>query len=292
MSAIVYYLSFPFIFVISRLPFPIFYFFSDVICFLLYKVFKYRLKVVRSNLKFVFPHFSSNKILQIEKKFYSHFSDLLLEIIKSMGMNRNEMLSRFKLKNIEVLKAFENQKSSVFLICGHYSSWEWMMSLGYHIKHNGYGIYRPIRNPYFNSLINRIRSRHNAYMIPQSKALEIIKQKENRNELGIYGFASDQSPRPKPLTYWRKFLGAYVPVYNGAERLATELNIPIVFSKIKRIKRGFYEVEFKLLTDDPKSMKKNQITDIFTEWLEAQIMEDPSQYFWTHNRFKYAKKAV
>jgi KDO2-lipid IV(A) lauroyltransferase len=129
-------------------------------------------------------------------------------------------------------------------------------------------------------------------MIPQSKALEIIKQKENRNELGIYGFASDQSPRPKPLTYWRKFLGAYVPVYNGAERLATELNIPIVFSKIKRIKRGFYEVEFKLLTDDPKSMKKNQITDIFTEWLEAQIMEDPSQYFWTHNRFKYAKKAV
>ena len=119
-----------------------------------------------------------------------------------------------------------------------------------------------------------------------------LKQKENRNELGIYGFASDQSPRPKPLTYWRKFLGAYVPVYNGAERLATELNIPIIFSKIKRIKRGFYEVEFKLLTDDPKSMKKNQITDIFTEWLEAQVMEDPSQYFWTHNRFKYAKKAV
>ena len=39
-------------------------------------------------------------------------------------------------------------------------------------------------------------------------------------------------------------------------------------------------------------MKNNQITDIFTEWLEDQIMEDPSQYFWTHKRFKYAKKAV
>jgi KDO2-lipid IV(A) lauroyltransferase len=176
-------------------------------------------------------------------------------------------------------------------MCGHYASWEWMMSLGYHIKHCGYGIYRPISNPYFDSLINRIRSRHNAYMIPQKKASKIIRQKEQEKELGIYGFASDQSPRPTSLTYWRNFLGVNVPVYTGAERLASELNIPVVFSKISRYKRGFYEVEFRVLASDPKSMKKNTITDIFTEWLESQIKEDPGQYFWTHKRFKYAKKA-
>ena len=290
MNAIIYYLSYPILFIISRLPFPLFYFLSDIICFILYRVIGYRKSVVRSNLKMAFPKYSLKKLSQIEKDFYTHLCDLFLEIIKSMGMNKDQMIQRFQVKNIELLKGFEKEKRSIFLVCGHYSSWEWMMSLGYHIEHKGYGIYRPIRNPYFNALVNQIRSKHNAYMIPQKSAIEIIKKKELKRELGIYGFASDQSPRPKSLTYWRNFLGIYVPVYNGAETLATELNIPVIFSEIKRLKRGYYSVEFHLLTSDPKSMKKNEITDVFTELLEAQIQEEPSQYFWIHKRFKYAKK--
>jgi len=291
-NAVVYYLSFPLLWIISRLPFSLFYYFSDLVCFLLYKIVGYRKSVVRSNLKRAFPKMQPDQLQSIEKQFYSHLCDLFLEIIKSMGMRKEEMLERFQVKNIEVLKTFEQQNRSIFLICGHYASWEWMMSLGYHIKHKGYGIYRPISNPYFDALIKRIRSRHDAYMIPQKQSVSIIKNKEAAGELGIYGFASDQSPRPKPLTYWRSFLGVHVPVYTGAERLAVELDIPVVFAKIKRVKRGFYEVEFKTLTDQPKSMKKNEITALFTTWLEAQIKEDPSQYFWTHKRFKYAKITV
>lgn len=278
--------------IISRLPFPVFYRFSDLVCFILYRLIGYRKTVVQGNLKIAFPDLAPTELLQIEKKFYTHLCDLFLEIIKSMGMRKEEMLKRFQVKNIEVLKTFEEQNRSIFLVCGHYASWEWMMSLGYHIKHKGYGIYRPISNPYFDALIKRIRSRHDAYMIPQKESVSIIKNKEDSGELGIYGFASDQSPRPKPLTYWRSFLGVHVPVYNGAERLAIELDVPVVFAKIKRVKRGYYELEFKTLTDQPKSLKKNEITDLFTEWLEAQIKEDPSQYFWTHKRFKYAKKEV
>lgn len=292
MNALIYYLSFPLLWIISRLPFAVFYLLSDVVCFILYRLIGYRKTVVQGNLKIAFPDLAPTELLQIEKKFYTHLCDLFLEIIKSMGMRKEEMLQRFQVKNIEVLKTFEEQNRSIFLVCGHYASWEWMMSLGYHIKHKGYGIYRPISNPYFDALIKRIRSRHDAYIIPQKESVSIIKNKEDSGELGIYGFASDQSPRPKPLTYWRSFLGVHVPVYNGAERLAIELDVPVVFAKIKRVKRGYYELEFKTLTDQPKSLKKNEITDLFTEWLEAQIKEDPSQYFWTHKRFKYAKKEV
>jgi len=84
-------------------------------------------------------------------------------------------------------------------------------------------------------------------------------------------------------------MGIKVPVYTGSERLARELNIPLVFGKIKRVKRGYYELEFKLITDQPKTTAVNEITDIYTEWLEEQIKEDPTQYFWTHKRFKHAK---
>ena len=289
MNALVYYLTFPILFVVSRLPFPLFYQLSDFISFLIYRVFGYRKAVVRSNLKHAFPELKEAEYRIIEKKFYRHLCDLFLEIIKSMGMSKDQMLKRFKVKNIEVLTQFEKQNRSAFLLCGHYASWEWMMSLGYHMNHLGYGIYRPIKNPYFDNLIKEIRSRHDAYMIPQKTAAELIRQKEKKNERGVYGFASDQSPRPTPKSYWRPFMGINVPVYTGAERLARELNIPLVFGKIKRVKRGYYELEFKLITDQPKTTAVNEITDIYTEWLEEQIKEDPTQYFWTHKRFKHAK---
>ena len=289
MNALVYYLTFPILYVVSRLPFPLFYLLSDFICFLLYRVFGYRKAVVRSNLKHAFPELKEKERRVIEKKFYRHLCDLLLEIIKSMGMSKDQMLKRFKVKNIEVLTQFEKQNRSAFLLCGHYASWEWMMSLGYHMNQLGYGIYRPIKNPYFDNLIKEIRSRHDAFMIPQKTSAETIRQKENKNERGVYGFASDQSPRPTPKSYWRPFMGINVPVYTGAERLARELNIPLVFGKIKRVKRGYYELEFKLITDQPMTTAVNEITDIYTEWLEEQIKEDPTQYFWTHKRFKYAK---
>ncbi|MDC1216748.1 MAG: lysophospholipid acyltransferase family protein [Flavobacteriales bacterium] len=291
MNAFIFYLTFPLLFLISRLPFPIFYKLSDLICFLLYRVFGYRKKVVRSNLKLSFPEYSRKELSLIEGRFYSHLCDLFLEIIKSMGMSKKEMIKRFHVKNIEVLTQFEEKNRSVFLMCGHYSSWEWMMSLGYHMNHKGYGIYTPIRNPYFDNLIRKIRSRHDAYMISQRTAAFNIKRMEDSNQRGVFGFASDQSPRAKPQNYWRSFMGVEVPVYTGAERLARELNIPIVFAKINRVKRGFYEVEFKLLTDSPKKLMSNVITDTFTEWLEEQIRKDPSQYFWTHKRFKYAKSS-
>jgi KDO2-lipid IV(A) lauroyltransferase len=127
-------------------------------------------------------------------------------------------------------------------------------------------------------------------MIPIQTAISIITAKEQNNERGVYGFASDQSPRPKPLSYWRSFMGIEVPVYTGAERLARSLNIPVLFGKINRVKRGFYEVEFKVISDQSASTKEYFITDTFTTWLEEQITADPSQYLWTHKRFKYARK--
>jgi KDO2-lipid IV(A) lauroyltransferase len=262
---------------------------SNFICFLVYRVFGYRKSVVRSNLKLTFPKLQETEYRVIEKKFYRHLCDLFLEIIKSMGMSKDQMLKRFKVKNIEVLTQFEKENRSAFLLCGHYASWEWMMSLGYHMKHLGYGIYRPIKNPYFDSLIEEIRSRHDAYMIPQKKAADIIREKEKKNERCVYGFASDQAPSPTAKSYWRPFMGIKVPVHTGAERLARELDIPLVFGKIKRVKRGYYELEFKLIADQPKTTAVNEITDIYIEWLEQQIKEDPTQYFWTHKRFKHTK---
>ncbi len=290
MNAFIYIISYPFLYLISKLPFRSLYLLSDAVRILVFNFLGYRKQVIINNLKLALPHLTDKERNTIKKSFQRHFCDLFLEIIKSMGMSKKEMLKRFQIKNIEVLTQFEKQNRSAFIICGHYASWEWMMSLGYNMKHVGYGLYKPIGNPYFDKLIKKIRSKHNAYMIPIQTAISIITAKEQNNERGVYGFASDQSPRPKPLSYWRTFMGIEVPVYTGAERLARSLNIPVLFGKINRVKRGFYEVEFKVISDQSASTKEYFITDTFTTWLEEQITADPSQYLWTHKRFKYARK--
>ena len=63
-----------------------------------------------------------------------------------------------------------------------------------------------------------------------------------------------------------KFLGKRVPAYSGAESLSRDLNIPVVFSKINRIKRGYYNVEFKVISNFPKNTKKNMITNTYTNY--------------------------
>ena len=289
MQLLVFLLVYPLLKLVSILPFPLFYKLSDGICFLLYHVFGYRKKVIRKNIRLCFPEYSSAEVNALVKAFYKHMCDCFLEMIKSMGMSEKSMRKRFRFLNIDDLLQFERNGQSVFVMIGHYSCWEWMLSLGYYMKNPFYGIYTPIRNPYFNKLIQRIRKKHKAFVLSRYKTVETIKKRENKKHRALYGFASDQSPKPKPKTYWRTFMGVQVPVFNGAERLARKFEIPIVYAYINRVKRGFYEVEFKVLSRAPHLEKPNYITDTFTEWVEHQIRKDPTQYLWSHDRFKYAK---
>ena len=291
MQLLIFIAVYPLLFLISRLSFPLLYALSDGISLLNFRFLKYRIKVIRKNIELAFPEKNAQEVEDIIRAYYTHMSDVFLEMIKSIGMGEKSMRKRFIPKNIEALTQFYDQKRGAIIICGHYSSWEWMMSLGYHMKAPGYGIYTPLENSYFDRLVRRIRKKHNAFLISRYEVKRTLEQHFNNKIYGVYGFASDQSPRPRPKTYWRTFLGVPVPVFTGAEDLAKKYNLGIVFADIQRIKRGYYEVYFRLLTDDPNATAPREITDTFTDWLETQIRTDPNQYLWSHNRFKHRHKA-
>ena len=291
MQRTIYFLSYPIIYLIASIPFSVLYIFSDFLRWIVYHIIGYRKKIVRFNLRKAFPDKSDEDLKWIEKRFYKHFCDITLEAFKSFKMSSSEMQKRMIFKNMEILTQFEKENRSAIIMCGHYSSWEWMLSVGYHMQSTGYGIYTPIMNPYFNELIIKIRKIHQAELLSRYGAIESIKKRHQEGEIAVYGFASDQSPRPKPKSYWRTFLGVKVPVFVGAELVAKEFDFGVVYAKINRVKRGFYEVDFELITDTPKETRLNEITDTFTEWLEQDVYCDPTQYLWTHNRFKHADKA-
>jgi KDO2-lipid IV(A) lauroyltransferase len=242
--------------------------------------------MVRKNLRLVFPDKSIEEIKKIEKDFYRHFADITIESIKAFGMNENQMRNRYKYVNIELIKNIQKKKKNIIIICGHYSNFEWLLSIGYNLKGNGYGIFTPMTNKYFNSLFKRIRMKHKAYMISRYKVKDFMTT-INPKKHYLFGFAADQSPRKLGKSYINYFLGHKVPIFTGAERFSKDYDLSVVFADITRIKRGYYKTKFIEIIDQNDS--KYSITDQFLKLLENQIFRDPSQYFWSHNRFKHLR---
>ena len=284
MQLLTYLIFYPLIKVISIQPFCVVYRISDFINFLLYKVFKYRLKTVRRNLKLVFPNKTDIELREIEKGFYKHFSDITIESIKAYGMSENQMMKRYTYENIDVLRKIQKKKKNIILLCGHYSNFEWLLSIGYNTKGNGYGIYTPMTNKYFDRLFKKIRKKHKASLVSRYKIKEFMSSLDN-NKYYLFGFAADQSPRKIGKSYINKFFGHKVPIFTGAERFARDYNLSVVFADITRVKRGYYRTKFIEIHD--KKDSKYSITDQFIKLLEEQVYRDPNQYFWSHNRFKH-----
>lgn len=269
------------------LPFPVFYLVSDGVCFLTYRVIGYRKKTVRENLALALPHLSETERRNIEKKFYSHLCDMFLEMIKTLSISQKEIEKRFTFSNLDVYLELEKKNKSVAVLCAHYASYEWVISMNYYIHHKGYGIYKKIANPYFDKLVKKIRSKFKAELITTKETIATIANNYTNGELSLYGFASDQSPKKNAAYHWAPFMGHEVPVHTGAEMLAKRFDMNVIFLRTKKIKRGYYEASFEVLSDDVKSVPNYEITDRFLQLVEQQILEAPEYYLWTHKRWKY-----
>ncbi|RZK11798.1 MAG: lipid A biosynthesis acyltransferase [Flavobacterium sp.] len=290
MQLLAFLLIYPILWCISILPFPIFYKLSDVVCFFVYRVFGYRKKTVRQNLAMTLPHLSDKERLEVEKKFFSHMCDMFLEMIKTMTISDKEINRRFVITNIELLSEYEAKGKSVVLMCAHYGSWEWLINIAKKINFRSIAIYKRIGNKYFDKLIRDIRSRLNAELVETKKAVELMEYNAARGIKAFYGFASDQSPQLGRAKYWDDFMGYEVPVYTGAEMLAKRLDMNMVFVKVRKVKRGFYEATIMPLAENVRQYPDYEITSMFLREVEKQILEQPEYYFWTHKRWKHVGK--
>jgi KDO2-lipid IV(A) lauroyltransferase len=271
------------------MPFRLLYLFSDFVYFIVYYIIGYRKNTVRKNIALALPHLSFNEQLIIEKKFYHHMCDMFLEMIKTMTISKEEIGRRFVFTNLDVYKELEKKQKSVALMCAHYASYEWVISMNHYIAYKGFGIYKKIANPYFDKLVRNIRSKFKATLITTKETIPTIINNTKNNVLGIYGFASDQSPRIDSAYHWKKFMGIEVPVHTGAEMLAKRYDMNVVFLKVKKVKRGYYEATLEVLSENTMEVPNYELTDRFLELVEQQIYEAPEFYLWTHKRWKHKR---
>ncbi len=273
---------------LSILPFPLLYLLSDALYFLAFYVIGYRKKVVYTNLRNSFPNYTEKQIDLIAKKFYSHLIDVFLETFKMLTISKNGLKKHGKYLNLEIMDEIIKQKKSFIILTGHIGNWEWLPTI-WHFegKADIVGIYHKLSSPFFEDFTKKMRERFGIQMITMENTLRGMLA--NKNKITGTGFISDQTPSGDNA-YWINFLNQDTPVFTGAEKIAKKFNYPVVFCKVLKPKRGYYEIELEILTMEPNSTPENYIIDSFNKKLEENIIEQPEIWLWSHKRWKHKRK--
>ncbi|MBN1251393.1 MAG: hypothetical protein JXR51_00385 [Bacteroidales bacterium] len=291
MQLIGYYLFRLTVLIFKTIPFPVLYFFSDLIFVVFYYLTGYRKKVVLGNLKKSFPNLSNKEIKKISKQSYKNLSDITLESLKGFSLSKNELVKRYKVLNAEVLDKYYKKGKSVIAVGSHYANWEWgVLCLSLQFKHSSIGFYKPITNKYIDSYIRKSRAAWGMNLASIKRTNQVFE--ENKEKASLYFMVADQSPSNIVSAYWFDFLNQDTACLHGPENYAKQYNLPVIYAKVKREKRGFYTVEIIELFENSANKEDSEITRKFMGVLEKIIKENPSDWLWTHKRWKKNRSEI
>ncbi|RYD74433.1 MAG: lauroyl acyltransferase [Sphingobacteriales bacterium] len=273
------------LFSFSRLRFPVIYAFSDLLYFVFFYVLKYRKKVVEENLKNAFPEKSDNERYFLMKQFYKHLSDITLETLKALTISKTELQKRCKIADSEGARKYFSDTNGAIVFTAHTGNWEWGgLIFGLETKNRPVQVvYLKIKNLEFNELMKDLRSRFGN----QTVHMEKVFRESLKNRQLVSCFLADQTPQRHQIGYWADFLNQKTPFFNGAEKMAQKLKQNVYFVNIRKVKRGFYELDIDVITDNPAETAPNQIISTYTKMLEQAIRNQPYNWLWSHRRWKH-----
>ncbi len=278
---------------LSRLSLRTHYRFADYLLYpALFYVVRYRRRLVEKNLRLSFPEKTEAERREIEKKFYHHLADITVECIYGYGISAEEMAERVRFSPHEETVRLINQYGSVIVMLAHLGNWEWLADYNQHLVPEGIeqaNIYRQQTNASMDKTIAAIRSKRGGILIEKRKILRqmLLLRKEEKKML--FGLISDQKPRPEVCHYWTEFLHQETGFLDGGEVLGKKFGYPVLYAHIRCPKRGYYDIEFKMLSEHPAETAENEITRLYAEYLEQNILEQPEIWLWTHNRWKWSR---
>lgn len=279
-----YYLVYGLLYLISLLPFFILYRISELVFLLMYHLFGYRKKVVMYNLAIAFPDKSIAERKAIARKFYLNLIDTFIETIKMISMRKTQFEDRCKMDFKEINKLISSGKSIQFH-SGHQMNWEyvnWIVAKNITIP--WIGIYQPISNKAINKIFYDLRAKYGTKLVA-TREFKSVMHSLFINQFAI-GLAADQNTSPA-TGYWQYFFSKPAPFIMGPEKGAIKNNTAVVFVKMVKIKRGYYEYVSKVILENSADTQVGEITRLYRDFLEETINEHPDNYLWTHRRWRH-----
>ena len=276
----------------SLLPFPILFFLADLVCPVVHHIVRYRLRVVRENLRSAFPDKTDKELRTIEDKFYHQLCDVFVEVVKQGHMSKAETMRHMEFSGLEnIRQCFEEGAPYVFVMLGHYGNWEWISSLQYWLPDiHCSQIYHKLYDNASDRLFLRLREKYGGECVEMKTTLRHLLQMRRQHAKIVVGFIADQQPKMSAIHYFTPFLGHDTAVFTGAEQLAQRLGARLVFGHVTRTRRGYYHCHMEHMPISEAAEGEYPLTDLYMQLLEADIRQVPELWLWTHKRWSRTRE--
>lgn len=275
------------LYLISRLPLKVLYVFSDLFFFINHYFIGYRKKVITENLVKSFPQKSMQEIAVIRKNFYRNFFDYLAETVKSFTMSETEARVRMQHINQHHFHDTKAEGKNVILMAGHVFNWEWMNALASLTpQSHTHPVYRKVNSNFWENEMKKVRNNFGNEAIEAKEVIMKIFRTPNDGD-SIFLFVADQTPHVAHVNYGLEFLNQRTPAFIGYDKLATRLDMAVIYCEMKKVKRGYYQVNYYRIYPDGERFVENEVVRKFHKHLENTINKYPDNYLWSHRKWKY-----
>ncbi len=276
---------------LSLLPLSLLYALGWPCYLLLYHVAGYRKAVVFQNLRQAFPEKSEKEITVLAQKYFRQLTDVALEIVKTPGMDADELRRRVQVSNGELVERYTRRsRDPVIVLAIHQGNWEWMLhgntaALGISMD----PVYKPLHDAAADAVMLETRNRFGSRPLAMADAARDILRR--RREFRLFVMVADQSPTSDERGYWTQFFHRDARFYLGAESIAQATGFPVVFAQCRRLSTGHYEMIYREVAEPPYEKGSHAITERYIGIAEEAIRAEPESWLWSNRRWKRARPA-
>lgn len=268
---------------LAWLPKRILFVFADVFYLLACYVIQYRKAVIYTNLARSFPEKNYGEVKEMARQYYRFFADIFFENLYLLGTSAKKMKKMISVENAALLQKYSDEGKSVVVMLGHYGNWEYFSALFTFFDYDFKIAYKEQKGA-FDLLMQKIRQHFRAgQIIPMQHLLKYMLT--HRNEQHVYVFIADQAPPLSP-TGWTTFLNQETQFFNGAEKAAAHLDLPVVYVEFLRKGRCRYHYVFTSICERAGGLPEHEVTHQFAALLEESIRRHPQYWLWSHKRWK------
>lgn len=275
-------LYYPIFKALGKLPPFVVYSLARVGGFVLFQLLGYRKSIIQKQIQNAFPRLTTEKRVEIFKGFKTNFEEVMLETIFLFGKSSAFFAKRVQFSGSSELKEALKQKSQI-IICGHVANWEWgcLIQEFSELKSPVYVAYHPLKNTKIDAVVKQSRERFGATLIPMKHmARKIV---EHKNNHAVFILIADQCPANLVGVSWQQFLNQDTPFIAGPEKLAQKFDLGVFYGDAKRVKKGHYHYNLE-------EISPSNCTQEFAQKLEKSIGKNPSDWLWSHRRWKRTRQ--
>ena len=257
---------------------------SDLGCFLGKKfgpIFRSK-EIIKNNLKKFDSTLTPEKLDNISTEMWGNYGRILSEYPFISNFRKGDLDKYIKIENIEILEEIKKGQPVIF-VSAHFSNFELMAMTIEKAGVDLSAIYRPLNNKMVNSIMEPLRKkyickkqikkgingvRESLKFFKQGTSIAIMIDQRVSEGKKINFFNHPAFTTTIPAQFVKKFGCKIQPVH--IERY-DKINFKITFDK--QIIIG-------------KNLDYNSIGVELNKWLEKKIRKNPSQWIWSHDRWK------